>query len=205
MNPNELRLRRATVEDLAALKAIWLSMRLDAAPLENRLTDFQVAERDGEVVGAIGFQINRTAARLYGEGYSDFSVADAARELFWNRAQKLAANHSVFRLWTQEDSPFWRQLGFHPASDEHLARLPDEWKNSEGKWLTLELKNEDVVNAALKKQFGEFSAGEKRQTNEAAARAKKIFNLIAALFFLVGFAALGIAGWLFLRFRNSHH
>ena len=205
MNPNELRLRRATVEDLAALKAIWLSMQLPTEPLENRLTDFQVVERDGEVGGAIGFQIVRTAARLYGEGYSDFSVADAARELFWDRAQKLAANLGVFRLWTLEDSPFWRQLGFQPANEENLARLPDEWKHSEGKWFTLELKNEDVVNAALAKQFGAFSAGEKRQTSEAAARAKKIFNLIAALFFLVGFAALGIAGWLFLRFRNLHH
>ena len=205
VNPNELRLRRATVDDLPALKAIWLSMQLPTEPLENRLTDFQVVERDGEVVGAIGFQIVRTAARLYGEGYSDFSVADAARELFWDRAQKLAANLGVFRLWTQDNSPFWRQWGFQPASDESFARLPDEWKSSEGKWLTLELKNEAVVSAALAKQFGKFSAGEKRQTNEAAARAKKIFNLIAAFFFLVGFAALGIAGWLFLRFRNSHH
>ncbi len=205
MNPNELRIRRATVEDLAALKAIWLSMQLPTEPLENRLTDFQVVERAGEVVGAIGFQIVRTAALLYGEGYSDFSVADAARELFWDRAQKLAANLGVFRLWTQENSPFWQHWGFQPASEENLARLPEPWRASEGKWFTLELKNEDVVNAALAKQFGEFSAGEKRQTNEAAAHAKKIFNLIAALLFLVGIAALGIAGWLFLRFRNSHH
>ena len=110
MNPPALIIRRATVDDLPALKAIWLSMQLPTEPLENRLTDFQVVERAGEVVGAIGFQIVRTAALLYGEGYSDFSVADAARELFWDRAQKLAANLGVFRLWTLEDSPFWRQV-----------------------------------------------------------------------------------------------
>lgn len=205
MNPNELRIRRATVDDLPALKAIWLSMQLPTEPLENRLTDFQVVERDGEVVGAIGFQIIRTAALLYGEGYSDFSVADAARELFWDRAQKLAANLGVFRLWTQENSPFWQHWGFHPASEENLTRLPEPWRASEGKWFTLELKNEDVVNAALTKQFGEFSEGEKRSSADAAARAKKIFNLIAVLFFIIGFAAIGIAAWLFLRFRNSSH
>ena len=205
MNPHALIIRRATVDDLPALKAIWLSMQLPTEPLENRLTDFQVVERAGEVVGAIGFQIVRTAALLYGEGYSDFSVADAARELFWDRAKKISANLGVFRLWTQENSPFWQHWGFQPASEENLARLPEPWQTSEGKWFTLELKNEDVVNAALTKQFGQFSEGEKRNSTDAASRAKKVSNLIAVLFFIIGFAALGIAGWLFLRFRNSHH
>ena len=193
------------MDDLPALKAIWLSMQLPAEQLENRLTDFQVVERDGEVIGAIGFHIIRTAALLYGEGYSDFSVADQARELFWDRAQKLSANLGVFRLWTQENSPFWQHWGFQPASEEILARLPEPWQASEGKWLTLELKNEDVVNAALSKQFGEFSQGEKRSSTEAAVKAKKFFNLIAVLLILFGLAALGVAGWLFLRFRNSSH
>ena len=202
MNSNELRVRRATVEDLGPLKAIWLSMRLDADALEPRLTEFQVVERGGEIVGAIGFQISRTAARLHSEGYSDFSVADAARELFWERLQKLAASHGVFRLWTQEDSPFWLRWGFQPADDAALARQPDEWKSAEGKWLTFELKNEAVINAAMKTQFASYSAAEKKSAAEVTAKAKTVMTLITIGCFLIFFLCLGVAGWLFLHHRR---
>ncbi len=47
------------------------------------------------MIGALGFQILRQHALLHNESYSDFGVADAARELFWERLQKLAANHGV--------------------------------------------------------------------------------------------------------------
>ena len=201
----DLRIRRATVDDLHALRAIWLSMRLDAGVLENRLTEFQVAERGGEIVGAVAFQIIRTAGLMHSEGYSDFSVADEARKLFWERLQNLAANHGIFRLWTQENSPFWLRWGFQPAGNEDLARLPDEWKKSEGPWFTLELKNEALVTAALEKHYGEFSAEEKRQSVESAARAKKFSNLVAVFFFIIGFGAIGFAVWLFIRFKSSGH
>ncbi len=202
MNPSALQIRRATVDDLATLKAIWLSMQLPEANLESRLTEFQVVERDGEVVGAIGFQILRTAARLHSEGYSDFSVADDARELFWKRIQSLAANHGVFRLWTQEHSPFWLRRGFQPADDDALARLPDEWKAAEEKWLTLELKNEAVVTAALKTQFAGFMESEKKSSEEVAAKAKTVMTVITVGCFLVFFLCLAIAGWLFTHHRR---
>jgi N-acetylglutamate synthase-like GNAT family acetyltransferase len=205
VHPTTLRIRRATVDDLAALRAIWLSMRLDAEALENRLTEFQVAERRGEVLGAVAFQIVRTAGLMHSEGFSDFSVADEARKLFWDRLQSVAANHGVFRLWTQETSPFWLRWGFQPAGEEDLARLPDEWKKFEGGWFTLELKNEALVTAALEKHYGEFSAEEKRQSAEATACAKTFSNLIAAFFFIIGFGAIGFAVWLFIRFKSSGH
>lgn len=204
MHPSPLRIRRATVDDLAALRAIWLSMRLDADALESRLTEFQVAERDGEVVGAVAFQIVRTAGLMHSEGFSDFAVADEARKLFWERLQNLAANHGVFRLWTQETSPFWLRWGFQPAGAEVLERLPEEWKQLEGAWFTLELKNEALVTAALEKQYGEFSAAEKRQSAATVARGKTFSNLIAAFFFIIGFAAIGFAVWLYLRKKSGH-
>jgi N-acetylglutamate synthase-like GNAT family acetyltransferase len=44
MKSANLRIRRATVDDLAALKDIWASMRLPPDELEKRLTEFQVVE-----------------------------------------------------------------------------------------------------------------------------------------------------------------
>jgi len=195
----QLHIRRATVDDLPALKSLWLAAQLPADKLKDHLTEFQVVEADGKFAGALGVQILRQHARLHSEDYSDFAVADAARELFWERIQKIAANHGVFRVWMIEDSPFWTRWGFQPASAETLARLPDEWKNLEGRWLTLELKNEDAINAALGNQFAGFMKAEKKSAAHIAERARQLKLFITIAGFGVFFVCLVIAGWLLLH------
>ena len=194
-----LHIRRATVDDLPALKSLWLAARLSAEELENRLTEFHVVESHGTFAGAIGVQIARQHARVHSEDYTDFSVADAARELFWERLQKLAANHGIFRIWTQEKSPFWTHWGFQPAHAEALERLPEEWKNLEGRWLTLELKNEDAIKSALNNQFAGFMESEKKQTAEVAAKARKISVFFTVIFFAISIIGFAIAIFLLLR------
>lgn len=200
-NPNvtPLRIRRATVDDLPALKALWTAARLPADELESRLTEFQVVENGGVFAGAVGVQILRQHARLHSEDYADFSIADAARELLWERVQNLAANHGVFRVWTLETSPFWTHWGFRPANPEALARLPEEWKGLGGNWLTLELKNEEVITHALQNQFAGFMDDEKKQTAQVAARARKIRIFFTVVFFAIGITGIALAIYLFLR------
>jgi N-acetylglutamate synthase-like GNAT family acetyltransferase len=197
----ELRIRRATIDDLGALKQIWDSMRLPADELERRLKEFQVAECDGEVLGGIGIFLSGRHALLYGEGFSDFSVADTARQLFWDRIQVIAANHGIFRIWTREGSPFWLHWGFQPANSETLARLPDEWKSGEGKWFTLELKNEDAINTALDKQFAGFMDAEKQQTARTFEKARTLKTMITAVGFAVGILCFGIVIYMLIH-RN---
>jgi N-acetylglutamate synthase-like GNAT family acetyltransferase len=199
MTANSLRIRRATVDDLPALKALWQAAQFPASELENRLTEFQVIESGGHFVGAVGVQIVRQHLRFYAEDFADFSLADAARELFWERIQTLAANHGVFRIWTQETSPFWTHWGFHPANAETLERLPDEWKNLEGNWLSLELKNEDEIKSALGDQFAGFMDGEKQQTASVAAKARRFRTFLTIVFFAIGIICFAIAFWLLLR------
>ena len=201
----QLHIRRATVDDLPALKALWLAAQLPVDKLKDRVTEFQVVEADGKFAGAIGVQIVRQHARLHSEDYADFSVADAARELFWERIQKLAANHGVFRLWMLEDSPFWKNYGFQPPSAEASTRLPDEWKTLEGNWLTLELKNEDAINAILKNQFGDFMESEKKHTAQLAENARKFKLFITVASFGIFFICLAIVMWMTLsRTRIGH-
>ncbi len=201
MNPGQLQVRRATVDDLPALKALWLTARLPAAELEGRLTEFHVVESGGEFAGALGVQVLRQHARLHSEDYSDFAVADPARELFWERIQNLAANLGVFRLWTQETSPFWKHWGFQPANAEMLARLPDEWKNYEGRWLTLELKNEDAINHALRGHVAGFMDSEKQQTARIADQARKLRLIVTVV--LIIFALICFAGAVLLLMRRA--
>jgi N-acetylglutamate synthase-like GNAT family acetyltransferase len=201
MKPSSLHIRRATVDDRDPLKSLWSSMRLPPDELEKQLTEFQVVENsEGEVVGAIGIQFSQHHALLHSEGYSDFGVADAARQLFWERIQTLCANHGVFRIWTQERSPFWKNFGFHPPSTEVLARLPDEWKNEfEGGWLTLQLKNEEVITAALEKGFAQFRAAEKKGAARVSEKARTIKTIVTVIGFAVGILSIGFAIYLFVH------
>jgi len=203
MTPLSLRIRRATVDDRAVLKVLWESMRLPANELEKRLTEFQVVENsDEEVVGAIGIQFSRQHALLHSEGYSDFGVADAARKLFWERIQTLAANLGVFRVWTQERSPFWKSYGFKPPEPEVFGRLPEEWENEfAGGWLTLQLKNEEVITAAFEKQFAGFMASEKKNTDRVSEKARTLKTVLTIFGFTVGIFGISVAAYLFFH-RN---
>ena len=194
-----LHVRRATVDDLPALKALWSAANLPADDLENRLTEFQVVTADGNVAGALAVQTARQHLRFYTEDFTDFSIADAARELFWERIQTLAANHSVFRVWTQETSPFWTHWGFQPATPEMLERLPEEWKRSEGRWLTLELKNEDAIKTALGEQFAGFMQTEKTNTEAIAAKAKTFRTILTVFFFAVAAVCFAVAFYLLMH------
>jgi hypothetical protein len=153
---------------------------------------------DGQIAGAIGVQIIRQHALLHSEGYTDFSVADAARELFWERIQTIAAHHGVFRLWTQENSPFWVRWGFQPANAETLARLPEEWKCSEEKWLTIQLKDEEAL-ATLEKELSLFRESEKQRTAQTLDQARTMTTTITVIAFVVGIALIGLAIYLFVR------
>jgi N-acetylglutamate synthase-like GNAT family acetyltransferase len=199
MHPGQLQIRRAIVDDLPALKSLWRAANLPADELESRLTEFQVVESGGVFAGALGLEVLRQHARLHSEDYADFAVADHARQLFWDRIQKVAANHGVFRVWTQETSPFWTHWGFQPPNAETLARLPEEWKHLEGRWLTLELKNEDVIKDALDNQFTGFMDSEKKQTERVVGQARKLRLFVTIAGFTVFFLCLAVAVFLFMR------
>lgn len=199
MNLPSLQVRRATVDDLPALKSLWNAAGLPADELESRLTEFQIVENQGVFAGAIGVQVLHSALRLHSEDYADFSVADAARQLFWERIQTIASNHGVFRVWTQETSPFWTHWGFQVADTENLERLPEDWRNLSGRWLTLELKNEDVIKEALGTDFSEFMAGEKEKNQRLIAHGKKINLLIIITGFTVGIGGIVLAVWMALH------
>lgn len=201
-----LHVRRATVDDLQALKALWESLRLAPEELEHKLTEFQVVENaDHEVLGAIGIEFAKPHALLHSEGYTDYAIADAARELFWDRLQTLAANHGIFRLWTQERSPFWKSFGFQPPHADVLTRLPAAWQNEfTGAWLTYQLKDEDAISAALEsheQQYAPQREAEIQVVQRVQNRARTVRVLLTVIFFLLGAFLVGLAGFLFFHNR----
>jgi N-acetylglutamate synthase-like GNAT family acetyltransferase len=201
MTTAEFRVRRATLDDLAALKPLWESMRFSSTDLEKRLTEFQVAENArGEVVGGIGFRTSKRHGCVHSECYSDFSVADTVRPLIWERLQVLCANHGIMRLWTQENAPFWNRQGFRPANAEQVRNFPADWSGENSTWLTLQLKSEEAF-VSMEKELAVFMQAEKARSNQLVQKAR-VIKMIATLLALV-FGLFVIVAVLYLLRKNG--
>ena len=186
MTTAEFRVRRATVDDLPALKALWESMRITTPELDKRLTEFQVAEMaDGKVAAAIGIQIVQRQALIHSEAFVDFSIADQVRAQWWTRIQSLAMNHGIVRLWTQEHAPFWTHNGFQPANAANLEKLAPAWDHSVTDWLVLQLKEEAAIQAlSADAEFAAYMKAEREKTAAKARTAKRVGVVVALLFAL---------------------
>lgn len=201
MNSPAYRVRRATLDDFDALKALWTSMNFSVADLEKRLTEFQVAEdADAKIVGAIGFQFLQRQGLIHSEAFTDFTVADAVRPLLWGRIQALAMNHGVARLWTQENAPFWTHSELQPADGNVLERLPEAWNRTSPGWLTLRLKSEETI-ATLDKELALFKEAEKQSTAETLSQARKVKLIVTTIGVLIVLALVAAAVYLLLTRR----
>jgi len=185
MTSANYRVRRATLDDLDALKPLWQSMNFSLADLEKRLTEFQIAENpQGEVVGAIGFRMSGRHGCIHSECYADYSIADIARPLFGERLKVLSANHGIVRLWTQEAAPYWGREGFIPAEEETLKKLPADWSSGNPAWLTQQLKSEEAF-VSMENELAVFLQAEKARTSKMYEQAKiiKVIATVAAVLF----------------------
>jgi N-acetylglutamate synthase-like GNAT family acetyltransferase len=199
MSPTDYRVRRATLEDIGELKALWESMGYAAGELERRLTEFQVVEGPGgPVLGALGFQIAERQGRIHSEAFADFSVADSVRPLFLKRIQSLAMNHGVVRLWTQEHAPFWTHYGFQRASAAAMEKLPAAWDRAAPDWLTFQMKDEEAL-ASVDKEFAMFMASEKQRTAQTLAQAKKFKVIVTVVTFVLALGILAAAGYIYFK------
>jgi N-acetylglutamate synthase-like GNAT family acetyltransferase len=197
------RVRRATLEDMPHLMELWNSLHLPADELSRRVTEFQVAENaERRLVAALGVQMAGTQAYLHSECFADFAEAEALRALFLERANALATNHGLLRLWTREGAPFWRQNGFQAPSADTLKKLPAEWDPAGSGLLTLALKDEEAM-ASIEKQLAVYMMGEKARTVEKLARAKTVKLVVTVLAFLVAFATFGAAIYLYIAHKRA--
>jgi N-acetylglutamate synthase-like GNAT family acetyltransferase len=186
MNTSKHRVRRATVDDLPSLKALWSATRLQAEDLEKRLTEFQVVQAEDGIVGALGVQILGQNGWLHSEAYQDYTVADEVRVLLMERIRALASNHGVFRLWTREKAPFWAHHGFRPQTPETSKRLPEPWSEMGSDWLTLQLKDEQAL-VSIEKELALYIDSERQRSHRALHHAKliKTIDTVIALIFAV--------------------
>jgi N-acetylglutamate synthase-like GNAT family acetyltransferase len=151
MTAADFRIRRATLDDLPALRTLWQTSQTKPMDLEKRFTEMQVAEiADGQIVGAIGLKIERLHALIHSDIISDAAHAGPLHEAFWQRLQVLARNHGLFRLWTQSNDPYWTTLGFRKPDEKEQEKMPESF--GPGEFLTFPLKAETAEGLSVEKK-----------------------------------------------------
>ena len=200
MIPSNYRVRRATLEDLDQLTALWRTMHFDSDCLAKGITEFQVAETaEGRLLGAVGLQIAERQGRIHSEGFMDFALAEHLRPLLWERINSLAANHGLLRLWTQEQAPFWNRCGLVKADEDIGGKLPGAWRGSSSAWLTLKLREDLDALISLDKEFAMFRELQKQNTERTLQRARTLKTILSVVAFLLFGTVLAWAVYVFLK------
>jgi len=170
-----------------------------ADELVKRITEFQLVEGpDRTLIGAAALEILERHGRIHSEGFVDFSLADHARPLLWERFRSLAQNHGLLSLSTQEQAPFWARCGLVKADPETVATLPSPWKRLPGRWLTLKLRDDIEAVLAADQQFEFFMQQEKARTARTFQHARAL-KFLATLLAVGIFAAVVIGAFYLLR------
>ena len=200
MSRPDAQARRATVEDLPQLVALWELEKLPAAALEKRFTEFQVvADLSGSVLAAIGLEIHGAEGRLHSDAIGYPEHADFFRELLWPRIEMVCRNHSVERLWTQMTVPFLRTRGFAVASAEQRASLPPEFgEPTSPAWQVLNLRAAEASNEAIARQFAMLKTMHQAETERLRRHARTLKVLALALVVIV---SLIVVAWAVVVFR----
>ncbi|MEY2408760.1 MAG: hypothetical protein QOF48_1430 [Verrucomicrobiota bacterium] len=193
ITPN-LQARRATIEDLPRLVALWEQAGLPAADLGKRLQDFQLVEIEGgELSGAIGLQIAGLEARLHHEAFAHAEEADLVRAKLWERIRMVAKNHGLLRVWIQYDAPFWSQNGFQAPSAEIAAKLPPVFAGDPHPWSYVQLREDVTASPTIEKEFAMFKELQVEERERAFNQARKMkmvaWVAVVAVFVLLLFWA----------------
>ena len=194
------RVRRATLDDIGQLTAMWESMYYPTEELARRVTEFQVAEGlDGKLLGALGLQIAERQGRVHSEAFSDFALSEQLRPLLWDRVHAMATNQGLLRVWTQEQAPFWNHCGLAKPDQEALEKLPAAWRGSSSDWRTLKLRDDVETVMSVDKEFAVFMQSEKQRTEQVFRRARALKTFATVIAFALLLAVVGWAVSLFLR------
>ena len=199
MTTQNPQVRRATVEDVPKLAALWAAEGLPVATLEKRFKEFQVIEGpNATILGVTGLEISGLEGRLHNEAFSEPAQADALRALFWERFQVLAQNHGLVRIWTQFATPFWTHSGYQVASGETLNKLPTAFGGDPHPWRFIQLRAEPAGVPSIEKEFAIFKEMEQERTARLLRQAK-VMKMIATV--VVMFVFVLVAFWIFTWYK----
>jgi N-acetylglutamate synthase-like GNAT family acetyltransferase len=195
-------LRRATLEDLPALRELWKKANLSLPDLEKRFTEVQIAETsDGKIAGALGLKIDRLHGVMHSEAILEKENL-ALYEAFWQRMQILSRNYGLFRLWTDSQTPYWQTVGFKVPEEKAFEKKPASLTGDREKLLTLPLKEESAEGLTVEQQFELFTQSQKAETERLMQQAQVFKKVAYAILFIAIFGFLIAAGTRWIKFMQ---
>ena len=192
--------RRATVEDLPALQALWQIGGLPAEELEKFLTEFQVVPGEGEgvLLGAIGLMVEGNDALLHSEALAsghegdEGDEGDEIRAALWRRLQIIARNQGIHRLWTQEDADYWRTGGFGAAPAETVSAATAAFVDKTATWLVCELIDPAKAKQLVTEQMAIWHATRTQEADELQGKIRAFRNASLLVVAVVVVLMIGI-------------
>jgi hypothetical protein len=195
--------RRANINDLAALRTIWSEERFPVGELERRFTEFQVIEAvDGKVIAALALQIQGKEGHVHSEAIAQPEHAELARQVLWDRLKKVAINHGLVRVWTHATHTHWQQEEFSTPTEEQQGKRPAQFGESTAGWLVLQLKEESAQAISLEHELAMFREAQKAESQEFQQRAQKM-RLIATVVAFLFLACVLVGGFYWFQYYKD--
>jgi N-acetylglutamate synthase-like GNAT family acetyltransferase len=193
--------RRATLEDLPALRSLWDTARLPTEELEKRFTEFQVVPaEDGNILAAAGLQLLKLNGYIHSEVFSDPQAAPELRPLLWNRIRTVSKNNGLHRLWTLPTASFYREQGFTDVDSALRQKIPSEFGNPGADWISLKLKDDAVISA--EREFEIFAMAQKEESARMISQAQSL-RLIAYILLFLSLIGVAVLAFVYSRIRRN--
>lgn len=190
-----IRARRATVDDLPALQALWQRADLPWDQLDRFVTEFLVVpgEEEGTLMAAIGLQIDGDQALAHSEALFPGEDADALRAALWLRLQIVARNQGAVRLWTLEDAPFWRSV-FTKAAPATVQELKASFADPTAEWWTFQLIDPVKAQKLVDERMAIWEASRQADSTQLADTIQRIrqfsFGLVGVVLLMMALMVL---------------
>ena len=195
--------RRATIDDLPSLQALWIDAGQPWEELEKLLAEFQVvADEDGSLLAAVGLLVEGSEGLLHTETVAARAgeQADELRAMLWRRIQIVARNQGVARLWTAEDAPYWAtEFSVAPAVTVQAAGAGFLGHDLTASWRVRELMDPNKARQLVNEQMAIWSAA-RTQEQEQFQRKTRTVMLVALV--LVA-AIIGTCAWMIFRVMSA--
>ena len=201
MESPALAARRATLEDLPALQALWQQAGLPWDELERFLTEFQVVpgETEGVLLAAIGLMVEDNDALLHSEALFSDADADELRAALWRRLQIVARNQGIHRLWTQEDADYWRASGFTAAPPAVVAGATAAFVDKTAAWSLCELIDPAKAKLLATEQMAIWQASRAQEAEELQGKIRTFRNFALLIAAAVIMLMIGMVVFVLLR------
>lgn len=201
MEAPQLNARRATLDDLAGLQALWQRCGLPWEQLERYLTEFQVVPLDdGTFVGAMGLLVEGHEALMHTEAIpADQGEPDEIRAALWRRVQIVARNQGVVRLWTQEDAPYWGASGYGVPDPKSRGEAKAGFLSDDPDWRMYQLVDPDRAAKMVQEQMAIWEATRSQESDDLQETVRRIRTIAFVVTGLIIAVLFGLVMYVFAK------